>query len=175
VLYGLGRKTQILVIGSSGTHCTELECQLAYEVGCEVARHNAALVTGGLGGVMESACRGAKENGGLTVGIIPQDDAKNANMYCDIVVPTGLGWSRDFLTAYSADAVIAIGGGAGTAVETYVAYMKSKPIVVLEGSGGFVDSLSESYLDNRKLVKIIKEKDARRAVERALERLKQNQ
>ncbi len=168
----MGRKTQILVIGSSETHCSEHECQLAYEVGCEVARHHAVLVTGGLGGVMEAASKGARENDGLTVGIIPQDDVKYANAYCDIVIPTGMGWARDFLTAYSADAVIMIGGGAGTATETYIAYMKSTPIVALEGSGGFADSVPDSYLDDRKLVKIIKEKEPKRAVERALQMAK---
>jgi uncharacterized protein (TIGR00725 family) len=170
----LGRKIQILVIGSSETHCSEHECQLAYEIGCEVARHRVVLVTGGLGGVMEAASKGARENGGLTVGIIPQDDAKYANQYCEIVIPTGIGWTRDFLTAYSADAVIVIGGGAGTAIETHVAYMKSKPIVALEGSGGFADSVADSYLDDRKLVKVTKEKEPRRAVERALQMAKSN-
>jgi len=121
---------------------------------------------------MEAASKGARENGGLTVGIIPQDDVKYANAYCDIVIPSGMGWARDFLTAYSADAVIMIGGGAGTATETYVAYMKSTPIVALEGSGGFADSVPDSYLDDRKLVKVTKEKKPKRAVERALQMVK---
>ena len=104
------KKFQILVIGNNDNGCTpELE-KLAYETGTEVAKSNSILITGGLGGVMKAASRGAKENNGLTVGIIPQSDMSEANEFCDVVIPSGIGLMRDFLNALSADGVIAIGG-----------------------------------------------------------------
>jgi hypothetical protein len=116
--------------------CTpELE-KLAYDVGSEVAKSNSVLITGGLGGVMRAACHGAQEFGGITVGIIPQDDPSYANEFCDIVIPSGMGLTRDFLNALSADGVIVIGGGSGTLSEICAAYMHKKPIVALKNSGG---------------------------------------
>ena len=126
------KKRQILVIGNNDNGCTpELE-KLAYDVGSEVAQSNSVLITGGLGGVMRAACRGAQESGGTTVGIIPQDDSSHANKFCDIVIPSGMGLTRDFLNALSADGVIVIGGGSGTLSEICAAYMHKKPIVALK-------------------------------------------
>src|SRR3989449_11099105 len=85
---------------------------------------------------MEAAGRGAKEKGGMVVGIIPNEDMSYANPYCDIIIPTGIGFARNFITAYAADAAIVVGGGAGTFIEACVAYQKGKPIVALVGSGG---------------------------------------
>jgi uncharacterized protein (TIGR00725 family) len=82
------KKTQILIIGHNTNGCTEQHSQTAYETGAEVAKFGHVLVTGGLGGVMLAACRGARDANGLTVGIIPQKDASEANEYCDIVIPT---------------------------------------------------------------------------------------
>ena len=75
-----------------------------------------------------------KEWGGITVGIIPQDDSSHANEFCDIVIPSGMGLTRDFLNALSADGVIVIGGGSGTLSEICAAYMYKKPIVALKNS-----------------------------------------
>lgn len=128
---------------------------LAYEVGKEVAMSGSVLITGGLGGVMRAACHGAHDAGGLTVGIIPQDDASFANEYCDIVIPSGLGLSRDFLNALSADGVIVIGGGSGTLSEMCAAYMHKKPIATLRNSGGMAAKFADQYLDHRHNVKIV--------------------
>ena len=76
---------------------------IAYDVGREIAKRDAVLICGGLGGVMEYASRGAKDNGGITVGIVPQDDYSKANAFCDIVICTGIGDSRDFIISYSSD------------------------------------------------------------------------
>jgi hypothetical protein len=89
----LARKPQILVAGSSEEHCTREVYRLAYEVGREIARQKATLITGGLGGVMEASSSGAKDAGGIVVGIIPHEDAEYANQYCDVVVATGIGWA----------------------------------------------------------------------------------
>jgi uncharacterized protein (TIGR00725 family) len=167
------KRAQLVVIGSAADHCTEEARGLAYRVGSEAARRGAVLLTGGLGGVMESACRGAKENHGITVGIIPQDETHYANKYCDVVIATGIGWARDFATAYSADAIILIGGGAGALIETCAGYLKGKPIIAIEGSGGTADRIKGTFLDERKGVMILSERDPEKAVARALELARQ--
>jgi uncharacterized protein (TIGR00725 family) len=160
------KEKQVLVIGYSSDHCTQHAYKLAYEVGKEIALQGSILITGGLGGVMEAASKGAKNQGGLVVGIIPQDEKRYANAFCDVVISTGLGHSRNFVTAYSADAVIVIGGGIGTAIEVGVAYQKGKPIIAMKGSGGTADEIGGKYLDDRQVVKIMEEKDPRTAVEK---------
>lgn len=159
------RKLQIAVIGYNKDRCTEKARRIAYEVGSEIAQAGAILVCGGLGGVMESACKGAKDKNGITVGIIPQEDFSFANDFCDVVICTGIGFARDFITANSADGIIAIGGGVGTLIEMAVGYMKKKVIVVIEGSGGVSDNYGGKYLDERMRVQILVAKDARSAVQ----------
>ena len=97
------RKICISVIGSGnndGTLSPQI-AKIANEVGKEIADRGAVLICGGLGGVMAEAAKGAKERGGLTVGIIPGDDPDSANPYIDIPLPTGLGFARNVLVAYS--------------------------------------------------------------------------
>jgi uncharacterized protein (TIGR00725 family) len=159
------RKVQIAVIGYNKDSCTDAAAKAAYEVGKEVAQAGAVLVCGGLGGVMESACRGANENGGTTVGIIPQEEFSYANQYCNVVICTGIGYARDFIVASSADGIIAVGGGVGTLIEMGVAYMTKKIIVAMAGSGGVADMYGGKFLDERNRVPITVAKDARTAVE----------
>src|SRR5207302_11097235 len=92
------RLIQIIVIVSDGDQCPESTYAAAKEVGAEIASRGAVLVTGGLGGVMEAACRGAKEKGGMVVGILPQEDMSYATPYCDIIVPTGKGISVSYVS-----------------------------------------------------------------------------
>lgn len=159
------RKVQIAVIGYNKEWCTDAATKVAYEVGKEVAQAGAVLVCGGLGGVMESACRGANENGGTTVGIIPQEEFSYANQYCDVVICTGIGYARDFIVASSADGIIAVGGGVGTLIEMGAAYMNKKIIVTMAGSGGVADMYGGKFLDERNRVPITVAKDARTAVD----------
>ncbi len=159
------RKIQIAVVGYNKDKCTEQARILAYEVGKEVARAGAVLVCGGLGGVMESACKGSKDNNGFTIGIIPQDEFSFANGFCDVVICTGIGFARDFMIASSADGIIAIGGGVGTLIEMAAGYMIKKSIVVIAGSGGVADTYAGKYLDERNRVPILVAKDARSAVQ----------
>lgn len=150
----MAKKRQILVIGNNeDTFSPELE-KMAYEIGCEIARSGSVLITGGLGGVMKAASKGAHNEGGITVGIIPQNDSSYANEFCDIVIPSGIGLARDFLTALAGDGVIVVGGGSGTLSEICAAYMHKKPIVALKNSGGVAARYSDQYLDDRKHVKI---------------------
>ena len=86
------KKRQILVIGNNTTGCTPEHEKIAYEIGMEIAKSDSLLITGGLGGVMNACSHGAKDGCGLTMGIIPQDDPKFANEYCDVVIPSGMGF-----------------------------------------------------------------------------------
>jgi len=103
----------------------------ADEVGRLLGERGAVLVCGGLGGVMEAACRGAKEAGGTTLGILPGLDRAQANPYVEVAVPTGLGEARNALVVRAADALIAVGGGYGTLSEIALALKTGKPVVGL--------------------------------------------
>jgi uncharacterized protein (TIGR00725 family) len=121
----------VSVIGSGD--CEAAERKLAEEVGRLLAHGGATLVCGGLGGVMEAAARGAKEAGGVTIGILPGHDRSAANPHLDYVLTTGLGHARNLAVVSSGDAVIAIGGGYGTLSEIGLAAKIGRPVVILGG------------------------------------------
>jgi uncharacterized protein (TIGR00725 family) len=104
----------------------------AAEVGRLIAERGAVLVCGGLGGAMEAACRGAKQAGGLTVGILPGVDRADANPFVDVALPTGLGEARNALVVRCADVVIAVGGGYGTLSEIALALKAGKRVIGLD-------------------------------------------
>jgi uncharacterized protein (TIGR00725 family) len=106
----------------------------AEEVGRLLGERGAVLVCGGLGGVMEAACRGAKGAGATTLGILPGFDRAEANRYVDVAVATGMGEARNALVVRAADALIAVGGGFGTLSEVALALKTGKPVV---GLGSF--------------------------------------
>jgi uncharacterized protein (TIGR00725 family) len=85
-----------------------------------------------------------------------------------------MGFARDFLTAYSADAIIIVGGGAGTMIEVAAAYQKRIPIIALKGTGGMADRLVDTYIDDRKVERILGENTPQKAVETALALIKSN-
>jgi uncharacterized protein (TIGR00725 family) len=124
-----GGRLHVAVIGA-GT-ATADETDVAVRVGRAVAEAGAVLVCGGLGGVMEAACRGARQAGGTTVGILPGSDRAEANPYVDVVVPTGMGEARNALVVGSADAVVAVGGGLGTLSEIALALRAGTAVVGL--------------------------------------------
>ena len=103
----------------------------AEAVGRGLAERGAIVVCGGLGGVMEAACRGAREAGGTTVGILPGLDRGAANRYVDVALPTGLGEARNALVVRAADALIAVGGGYGTLSEVALALKGGKRVIGL--------------------------------------------
>lgn len=160
------RKIQIAVIGYNNDRCSDQARDLAYRTGSEIAKAGAVLVCGGLAGVMEAACKGAHDNRGLCIGIIPQNEFSFANPYCDIVIPTGVGYARDFIVASSADGIIAIGGGVGTLIEMAVGYMTKKMIIALEGSGGVAEQYRGKHLDERNYGTISASADPTDAVNR---------
>jgi len=116
----------IAVIGAG--RCSPAEAALAEEVGRLIAQAGATLVCGGLGGVMEAACRGARSAGGLTVGILPGLDRAGANPWVELALPTGLGETRNTLVVRAAQAVIAIGGEYGTLSEIGFALRTRTPV-----------------------------------------------
>ena len=116
---------------SGGGEADDDDCRLAEEVGLELARRGAVVVTGGLGGAMAAACRGAKGGGGTTIGILPSDDRADANRWVDVAVPTGLGEGRNALVVRAADAVVAVAGEFGTLSEIALALKLGKPVIGL--------------------------------------------
>ncbi|MGY5876174.1 MAG: TIGR00725 family protein [Candidatus Thorarchaeota archaeon] len=163
------RMRMISVIGGSETDAEVLK--LAEEIGSEIARRGAALVCGGMGGVMEAACRGAKTHDGLTIGITPFDSKDVSNDFVDIVIPTGMGYGRNFLVAKSGDAVIAIAGAAGTLSEMAIAWFSDRPIVALENSGGWAAQMAGKRIDERRSDSVYTADNAKDAVDLAFKAL----
>ncbi len=123
-------KLYISVIGASQASSREFD--LSVEVGKEIAKAGCVLVCGGLSGVMEGAAKGARENGGTSIGILPQDSRRQANRYITLSLPTGLGHMRNYLVVAGGDGVLAIGGRAGTLSEIGMAMKLQRPVVLLE-------------------------------------------
>ena len=119
----------IAVIGNSS--CSPKEAKLAETVGELLAQQGVTVICGGLGGVMEAVCRGAKSKGGLTVGILPGKNSSMANPWVDIPVVTGIGEARNVAVVKSAQAVIAIGGSYGTLSEIAFALKSNIPVIGL--------------------------------------------
>jgi uncharacterized protein (TIGR00725 family) len=120
----------VAVVGAGGDAAAEL-LAIAEAVGAQLATRGVVVVTGGLGGVMAAACRGAREAGGTTLGILPGADRSAANPFVDVAVATGMGELRNGLVVRCADAVIAVGGAYGTLSEIALALKAGKPVVGL--------------------------------------------
>jgi uncharacterized protein (TIGR00725 family) len=148
----------IAVIGAS--QCSNETAILAEEVGRQLAKREVALVCGGLTGVMEAACKGARSENGLTVGILPGNDSRDANKYVQIPIVTGLGYARNSIVVQSAQAVIAIDGQYGTLSEIAYAVQYDIPVIGLN-----TWSLSK---DGKFEDTIITANDAADAVEKAI-------
>jgi uncharacterized protein (TIGR00725 family) len=125
----MGRTPYVAVVGPGDASPQEL--QAAEEVGAGLADAGAVVVTGGLGGVMEAACRGARSRRGHTVGILPGDDREAANGWVEIAIATGMGELRNALVVRASDALVAIGGGHGTLSEVALALKLGRPVVGL--------------------------------------------
>lgn len=146
------------VVGSG--ECSPKHYKLAQKVGEEIARQGAVLVCGGCGGVMEAASKGARGNGGVVLGILPGKEHGEGNPYLSFSIPTGMGETRNALVARVSEAVIAISGGYGTLSEIALALKMGRPVVGLE-----TWNLKEAG------GRLVKAKDAREAVLRALDML----
>ena len=125
------RAPRIAVCGSGEAPAAELET--ATRIGRLLAERGCAVVCGGLGGAMAAVCRGAKEAGGVTIGILPGYAAAAANPWVDYPICTGMGQARNAIVVAAADAVIAVGGGLGTLSEIALALRIGRPVVLLGG------------------------------------------
>lgn len=144
------------VIG--GGQCSKEIEKLAEEVGAHIALNKGILICGGLSGVMEAACRGAKKCGGITIGVLPGTHKSDTNEYVDIPIATGMGDARNVIIIRSADAVVAIDGEYGTLSEISFCLKFNTPVV----------GLNTWKVDP----KIILATDARDAVEKAVHMVK---
>ncbi|APG23632.1 TIGR00725 family protein [Syntrophotalea acetylenica] len=131
------RQRMIGVIGAGQAGCAA--CETARQVGRLIAASGAVLICGGLGGIMEAACRGAREAGGHTLGILPGADAEQANPWVSLAIPTNLGHARNMIIAHAAEALIAVAGEFGTLSEMAIGLKLGKPVIALGSWPGLPD------------------------------------
>jgi len=177
------KKLQIAVIGSAGPeeYAYDKPVKAMYAaaetIGRLLAQIECIVVNGGKGGVMEAVCRGAKRVGGLTVAEIAGDGRGEGNDYVDIeIVTTDSGFRGPSLLIGMSDAVISLGGGAGTLQELSVAYRMQKPVVLYTGFGGWTDRVAKlDYLDERQLMQFVQVSSEKLAVSKAIQLAKKGE
>jgi len=141
-------KAVVSVIGASDID-KEIE-KKTIEIGRLLAINNYAVACGGLSGVMEAICKGVKEKGGITIGIIPFTEKKRANKYIDIVIPCPFSQARNVVVVLAGDICLAIGGKAGTLSEISFAWIYDKPLVALTSVPGWSSSIANQAIDDRR-------------------------
>jgi uncharacterized protein (TIGR00725 family) len=152
---------KVVVVGYSGpvnkSPVSELR-DICLELGRTLAKKGYLVFNGGRDGVMELVSQGIREAGGIVVGILPDEEV--GNTYLSVAVKTGLDFQmRSFVLLRNADVVVSVGGEIGTAIEILGAYALGKPVILLRGTGGWTDRISQvlidgKYLDNRRIVEI---------------------
>lgn len=142
------RKIQITVIGDSQE--IEKNNAIAYEVGKFIAQKNWVLITGGKEGVMHSCSKGAIENNGIVVSILPDGDPDAGTPYKNISIATGIGYARNSINVLSADVVVVIGGASGTLSEIAYAWAYGKPIIAYKDCEGWSRKVADTRIDNRR-------------------------
>ncbi|UCG90799.1 MAG: TIGR00725 family protein [Candidatus Heimdallarchaeota archaeon] len=169
---------QIGVIGDSQIR-SNIQYEISYEIGKEVAKSNAILICGGRGGVMEAACKGVYDVGGISVGILPTNESDlEVNKYLTIRIPTLMNLARNAIVPLASDGVIAVGGGAGTLSEISFTWIYQKPIVCISSIPGWGQEIGDrGFIDHRSSKdQILTAKTGKEAVEKILatiSRLKQ--
>lgn len=166
------RKTIVGVFGDS--EAEKREKKFAKQIGREIGTRGYVLLTGARGGIMLSACKGAKEEGGLTLGILPSSDKSRANRFTEIVIPTGLGSTRNSLNALTSDYVIVIGGKSGTLSEIAFSWLYGNPILAVKGFGGWSEKLAGKRIDQRRKDHIIPIESPKQALDWIDEREKKS-
>src|SRR3989338_4595408 len=161
-------KLQIAIFGSDGDHCNKETYELAIKVGEEVSKSGNVLLTGGGEVVMKYASKGAYQNGGIVIGILPGAKKTEGNGYCNIIIPTEIGFARGQILANAADAAIVIEGGFGTRNEVGETYWRMIPTVAISNSGETASEIAGKYLDKRSLIKIYSAESAEEAVAKAI-------
>ena len=145
------KRPLVAVVGDAGKARDEASYQIAQDLGEKLVDHGYRVLTGGLGGIMEAACEGARRSAayanGDTIGILPGHDSTEASEAVDIVIPTGLDVARNMIVGH-ADAVVAIGGGAGTMSELATAWMLKRLILAFNVEG-WSGRLADTRIDER--------------------------
>lgn len=145
------RRKIVAVIGNKKVEAGSKRAQLAFEIGKVLVDNGYRVQTGGLGGVMHEVMKGCRASKnyreGDTVALVPSFDPSTASEYADVVIPTGLDAMRNALVA-NADAVVGVGGGAGTLCEYAFAWSFKRLIVAFENSGGWSEKLAGTRLDD---------------------------
>lgn len=121
------RAAYVAVVGAG--RASEVELRDAHEIGRGLGAAGVHVVCGGRGGVMAAACRGAREAGGLTIGLLPGLDRREANEWVQVAIPTGLGELRNGLVVRSAEVLVAVGGAYGTLSEVALALQAGTPVL----------------------------------------------
>ena len=146
-------KAIISIIGASEIS-SEVE-QEAVELGRLLAKNNYIVSCGGLTGVMEAVCKGAKQEGGLTIGITPFENKGMANKYVDIEIPVPFSQARNIIVVLSGDACVAVSGKAGTLSEICFAWIYNKPLLALTNVDGWSSKIAGQQIDDRRKDKVI--------------------
>ena len=141
-------RATVSVIGTSEIDQSTRE--IVINLGELLAKNRFAIACGGLSGVMEAVCEGAKKAGGLTIGIIPYKDKSLANEFVDIVIPVPFSQARNIVVVLAGDICIAIGGKAGTLSEMCFAWIYEKPIIALSNIEGWSSKFASQKIDNRR-------------------------
>ncbi len=146
------KKPSIGIIGPNADKCSKEVYEFAFKLGVELGLRDVHLVSGGKLGIMEAVFKGTKSVNGskaLTIGIIPEQDKKFANDFCDVVIPTGIGMARNKLIINTSDIIIAIAGGAGTLSEMAFSWQMKKPIIAYTQFEGWAKRLAGEKIDNQ--------------------------
>ena len=161
-------KIQVAVIGFGDISDNSELSRKTEKLGQLLIDNDYRILCGGLGGVMSSICKGAKESSnykeGMTVGIIPSLDTSLTNPYIDIKIATGMSYSRNQIIIASSDIVISIGGGAGTLSEMAFAWQMNKKVISLSKSGGWSEKLAGKKIDNKRSDMIYEAKNEEEAI-----------
>lgn len=161
--------TTIAIIGPNESQCTDEIRAFGKQLGKAMADAGFNLVTGGLGGLMQAVFEGAKSSGNAanirTIGILPGEAKADANHFCDLVIPTGMGIARNVLVVRTGDIVVAVGGGAGTLSEIAFAWQLGKKVICMAGLGGWSGSLAGTALDSRRSDQLINARSVNEVME----------
>ena len=146
----MSRKKVVGVIGDANLQGDEKKEKISFELGKLLIDHDFTLANGGMGGVMESASKGAKSSSkyqyGSIIGVIPDYNDSKCNDFLDIVIPTGMGLARNVILTSMCDAVISIGGGSGTLSEIALAWQMGKLVIAID-AGGWSTNLKSARID----------------------------
>ena len=160
----------VTVIGSSGKIPREVE-EVAYKLGKLLAKEGFIVVNGGRDGVMEAVSRGAKEGGGITIGILPGTSRFEANKYIDYAIPTGIGHARNAINVLAGDVVVVVHGGPGTLSEVGLALAYGKTVIAIRKSGGVAEIVADKWIGNHYVIGVDSPEEAVEKIKETLVRV----